>query len=76
MSVRQRKRTNCQACGTRCVATPLELMIRGGSGWRGYWKYTNKRLCPVCKAAQIDFWMSPESDQAAGNILQLDDHPL
>jgi hypothetical protein len=34
----------------------MELQLHGGSGWRTYWTWTSKKLCPPCKAAQLDFW--------------------
>jgi hypothetical protein len=50
-----RQRTNCQACGARCQATALELQVHRDSPQGGYWLYTLLRLCPPCRAAQLDF---------------------
>lgn len=52
----KRKRTPCQACGTPCRATPVEAMFRGGTHSNSYWRWSSKRLCPPCTAAQLDFW--------------------
>lgn len=51
-----RQRTNCQACGTRCQATPLQFYMEGGHGWRRYLRWSAKLLCPPCKAAAQDYW--------------------
>lgn len=58
MSVERRQRTVCQACGAMCKTAPLEIQMRGGNGWRGYWRWSSRSLCPVCKAAHTDFWFA------------------
>ena len=37
-----------------CQVVPLEVMIRGGRGWRGHWTWGTLRVCPPCQSATID----------------------
>lgn len=62
MSGRLKQRTVCQSCTARCRVSPLEVMLRGGRGWRGHWNWRASWLCPTCKEARIDQLM-PDGGQ-------------
>lgn len=66
MSTGLRKRTVCQACGAACQVTPSQAMFHMGKGIGGHWLWLVKILCPVCQAAQLDFWRSSRSPHADG----------
>ena len=68
MSGSLRRRAPCQHCGVMCQVNPLEVMLRGGNGWRGHWMWGTVTVCPPCRAGFVD---------SAGQLqLQEDDDEL
>lgn len=51
MSLGLRQRTRCATCAASVRVAPLEIMLRGGHGWRGHWRWWSVRLCPPCQAS-------------------------
>lgn len=65
MPVSLRRRALCAHCHSRCQATPLEVMLRGGNGWKGHWTWWTIVLCPACRPPLLDALGAPQ--------LQVDD---
>ena len=34
-----------------------EVLVRGGHATGGYWKWYGRMLCPICRAARLD-WLT------------------
>jgi hypothetical protein len=66
VSGRLRQRTRCATCAARVQVTPLEIMLRGGKGWKGHWRWWSVRLCPPCQTTLVhqlgDPWIQLELD--------------
>lgn len=63
MSVRQRKRTVCDACGQRCYVSRSEVLFHVGGRGGAYWRWATRSLCPPCSIAVRSFWF-PRNDAA------------
>lgn len=66
MSGRPKKRTRCQSCNERCQVRALEVLERGGTGWRGYWQWWQRTLCPRCQVIQLQLLGRPRGTFAPG----------
>jgi hypothetical protein len=56
VSTLDRSRSRCQVCGNTYRGRPVEVLVHGWGHGGSYWKYSTRRLCFVCKQAQLDFW--------------------
>lgn len=37
-----------------CRVQPIEVMVRGGNGWRGHWRWRQIAVCADCQRVFFD----------------------
>ena len=66
-----RRRVPCHSCGVTCQVKPLEVMLRGGNGWRGHWMWSSVTLCPPCQRAACDAFCQLQLQEDEDELLEL-----